>query len=80
MAYFLDTLAVFRNLTAAGFKPAQAEAIVAILGRRPPPLTRDDLRGAEGRLQASLATRERRALGAVFLIAGLLVAAQRLFA
>ena len=84
MAYALDTHAAVRDLTAAGFAPEQAEAIVATVTRSDSELaTKADLAVVKTDLEASIAALEVRlvkwGIGIGLAIAGLLFAALRLF-
>ena len=80
MAFALDTHAAVRNLTAAGFAPEQAEAIVATVTRSDSELaTRADLAAIKAELHAAIAAGERRVILANLAIAGLLFAALRVF-
>ena len=73
MGYTLDTHAAVRDLTAAGFAPEQAEAIVVTVARP------DSGLATKADLQAAIADFERRIILANLAIAGLLFAALRVF-
>lgn len=84
MAYALDTHAAVQNLTAAGFAPEQAEAIVATVARSDSELaTRADLAALRADFEARITALEVRLLkwgiGIGLGIAGLLFAALRVF-
>ena len=77
MAYTLDTHAAVRDLTAAGFAPEQAEAIVATVAHSDSGLaTKADLQAAISALEVRLV---KWGIGIGLAIAGLLFAALRAF-
>lgn len=91
MAYALDTHAAVQDLTAAGFAPEQAEAIVATVARSESGLAtkadvavvKSDLAVVKSDLEAAITALEVRlvkwGIGIGLAIAGLLFAALRLF-
>lgn len=84
MAYALDTHAAVRDLTAAGFAPEQAEAIVATVTRSESGLaTKADLDALRAEFTAAISALEIRlvkwGIGIGLAIAGLLFAALRVF-
>ncbi|MCY3745508.1 MAG: DUF1640 domain-containing protein [Acidobacteria bacterium] len=79
MTYALDTHAAIRDLEATGLSSTQAEAIVATIAKSDSlTVAKADLDTAVARLEAAIATSERRTILAVLAVAGLLFAALRL--